>query len=161
MTASWPNMSEPAVGPPITRTQIIERAWSWLRPPVRYSQKSFHENEYGIYRMDCSGYVSMAWALPGCPQDRNGGLDTIGLAAVSRVVDKPALQAGDALIRTDGTSLTRHVALFESWHEEGDDAYWGFEQAGGRGTVRRRIDFPYDGGAAPYRAYRYAGVVET
>lgn len=149
------------LGPGITRSQIIERARSWLRPSVAYSQNGFHQNEYGIYRTDCSGFVSMAWALPGKPANRNGGLDTIGLAAVSYVIEKYELLSGDVLICTEGTNLTRHVAIFDEWFGGRDNAYWGFEQAGGTGTVHREINYPYDYTTNGYRVSRYIGIVDN
>jgi hypothetical protein len=142
----------------ITRSQIVERAQSWLRPSIAYSQTHFHTNEYGTYRTDCSGYVSMAWALPGKPPNRHGGLDTIGLAAVSFVIEKAELLPGDVLLRTEGTSQTRHVAIFDKWVDE--STYWGFEQVGGTGTVYREIGYPYNHIAVGYRAARYIGVID-
>ena len=103
----------------------------------------------------------MAWALPGRPPNRHGGLDTIGLARVSYVIGKHELLAGDVLIRTDGTKLTRHVAIFEKWVGDHGYAYWGFEQAGGSGTVHRTINYPYDNTTNGYRTTRYLGVVES
>src|SRR5262245_10784793 len=126
-------------GPPIARIQIVERAKSWLRPTVAYSQSTFHTNEYGTYRTDCSGYVSMAWALPGIPPNRHGGLDTVGLAVVSAEIAKADLRTGDVLLRTEGTNLTRHVTIFVHWADSHGNSYWGFEQAGGTGTIHRII----------------------
>ncbi|CAM3359051.1 hypothetical protein KIPE111705_04725 [Kibdelosporangium persicum] len=146
-------------GPEITRSEIIRRAKSWLRPSVPYSQTSFHENEHGTYRTDCSGYVSMAWALPGKPSNRHGGLDTIGLAAVSSTITKSELLAGDVLLRVSGTNLERHVTIFDKWVDETGDAYWGFEQAGGVGTVHRILDYPYDDTPEMYWPVRYVAVV--
>jgi hypothetical protein len=146
--------------PGITRDQIIERARSWLRPSVPYSQTQFHENEYGTYRTDCSGYVSMAWGLPGRPPNPHGGLDTVGLAEVSYLIDKRQLRAGDVLLCPDGTNLTRHVAVFAQWADETEIVYWGFEQAGGTGTVFRPIHYPYEPVSGAFRAFRYAGVID-
>jgi hypothetical protein len=50
------------LGPPITRSEIIARADTWMHPPVPYSQDAYK----GGYRTDCSGYVSMAWIRPAC-----------------------------------------------------------------------------------------------
>lgn len=145
-----------ALGGPIRRSEIVERAESWLRPSVSYSQTKFHQNEYGIYRTDCSGYVSMAWGLPGVPLNRHGGLDTIGLARISALITKDELVAGDVLLRTEGTNLTRHVTIFHEWATGHRTAYWGFEQAGETGTVLRRISFPYDQSGELYSPHRYS-----
>jgi len=128
----------------ISRDEIIERAESWLRRPVAYSQTRFHGTEFGIYRADCSGFVSMAWGLPGRPPDRYGGLDTVGLAEISVEIEKSDLCPGDVLLRCEGTNQTRHVAIFVGWVDEFRDQYWGFEQAGGSTTAHRVINYPYD-----------------
>jgi hypothetical protein len=133
------------LGAPIRRSEIIERAESWLRPSVPYSTSKFHQNEYGIYRTDCSGYVSMAWGLPGVPQHREGGLDTFGIATTSRTIERNNLRAGDVLLRTQGSRLIRHVAVFHEWADDDRTAYWGFEQSVGTGTVHRLVTYPYDG----------------
>lgn len=148
------------LGPRLTPSQIIERARSWLRPSIAYSQTGFHENEFGTYRTDCSGYVSMAWALQGKPANQHGGLHTIGLAGVSYLIGKRELRGGDVLLRVEGTNLTRHVTIFEKWLDDRGDAYWGFEQTGGTGTVHRTIDYPYENTTAEYHPCRYLGAVD-
>ena len=148
-----------AAGRLISRTEIVERACTWLRDSVPYGQTKFHASEHGIYRADCSGFVSMAWGLPGRPEDRHGGLDTRGLADVSTEIGLADLRAGDVIIRTDGTNVTRHVVIFATWAEE-DGRYWAYEQAGGRRTRLRVIDYPYDSAAEMYVPRRYLGVLE-
>lgn len=138
------------LGPRISRGEIVERAESWLRPPVPYSSCRYHQNEYGIYRTDCSGYVSMAWGLPGIPPSRHGGLDTVGLARVSVPVAKGELRAGDALLAADGTG----AVIFHEWADVERQHYWGFEQSPG-GTVHRRITFPGVG----FRPSRYLRLI--
>lgn len=133
------------LGSPIRRSEIIERAESWLRPSVPYSTTKFHHNEFGIYRTDCSGYVSMAWGLSGVPHNREGGLDTFGIAKVSRSIERAELRAGDVLLRTQGSRLIRHVAVFHEWADDEKTAYWGFEQSVGTGTEHRLVTYPYDG----------------
>lgn len=144
----------------ISRAEILERAGSWLRRPVAYSQNKFHANEYGIYRADCSGYVSMTWGLPGKPTDRHGGLDTAGLAGVSVEVSSGELAAGDVLIRAEGTNLTRHVVLFAGWADEAGEKYWGYEQAGGTRTALRLVSYPYETSPELYVPRRYLHVVD-
>jgi cell wall-associated NlpC family hydrolase len=146
------------LGSPIRRSEIIERAESWLRPSVAYSTTKFHHNEFGIYRTDCSGYVSMAWGLPGVPHNRRGGFDTLGLASASEPIERDELRAGDVLLRTEGSRLIRHVAIFHEWADDNGTAYWGFEQSGGTGTVHRLITYPY-GGQEHYLPFRYRNVI--
>ncbi|GAA4418316.1 hypothetical protein GCM10023148_16870 [Actinokineospora soli] len=138
------------LGPAISRGEIVERAESWLQPPVPYGSRRFHQNEYGIYRTDCSGYVSMAWGLPGVPPSRDGGLTTAGLTGVSAVVAKGELRAGDALLAVGGAG----AVLFHEWADVEHEHYWGFEQSSG-GTVHRRIAYPGTG----FRPSRYLGLI--
>ncbi|MEU7477103.1 hypothetical protein AB0A63_14040 [Lentzea sp. NPDC042327] len=143
----------------IGRAEIVERACTWLRDSVPYGQAKYHANEHGIYRADCSGFVSMAWGLPGKPDDRHGGLDTPGLAGVSAAVERTELRAGDIVLRTDGTNLTRHVVIFAAWAEE-RDRYWAYEQAGGHRTRLRVVRYPYDSAEELYVPRRYRGVLD-
>jgi len=146
-----------ATGRLIHRSEIVERACSWLRDSVLYGQTRFHQNEHGVYRADCSGFVSMAWGLPGRPDDRHGGLDTPGLAAVSDPIPAQDLRAGDVVIRADGTNLTRHVVIFAAWAEE-PGRYWAYEQAGGHRTRLHVLDYPYKTGPELYVPRRYLSV---
>lgn len=148
-----------AAGRLISRTEIVERACSWLRDSVPYGQAKFHANERGIYRADCSGFVSMAWGLPGKPEDRHGGLDTRGLGDVSTLIPPGELRAGDAVIRTDGTNVTRHVVIFAAWAEE-VGRYWAYEQAGGHRTRLRVISYPYDSWGELYVPRRYVSALD-
>lgn len=148
-----------AAGRLISRSEIVERACSWLRDSVPYSQTRFHQNEHGIYRADCSGFVSMAWGLPGKPEDRHGGLDTSGLAVVSSLITPAELRAGDVIVRPAGTNQTRHVVIFAAWAEE-TGQYWAYEQAGGHRTRLRVIAYPYDTEAELYVPRRYSSVLE-
>jgi hypothetical protein len=144
----------------ISREEVIERAESWLRRPVAYSQTRFHGTEFGIYRADCSGFVSMAWGLPGRPPDRYGGHDTAGLAEVSDEIGKSDLLPGDVLLRSEGTNLTRHVAIFVDWVDDSRCHYWGFEQAGGSTTAHRVIAYPYDSTPEMYVPRRFRFIRE-
>ncbi|GGU78329.1 hypothetical protein [Lentzea flava] len=148
-----------AAGRLISRSEIVERACSWLRDSVPYSQTKFHQNEHGIYRADCSGFVSMAWGLPGKPEQRHGGLDTRGLVLVSSLIRPEDLKAGDVIIRADGTNQTRHVVIFAAWAEE-PGHYWAYEQAGGQRTRLRSVVYPYETGAELYTPRRYVNVLE-
>ncbi|MEO6083347.1 MAG: hypothetical protein ABIQ18_09605 [Umezawaea sp.] len=124
---------------------ILHRAASWTAVP--YSQKAFYTNEYGTYRTDCSGFVSMAWGLPAGPR---GGLNTVDLAAASVPIAKDDLRPGDVLIDANGDHTTRHVTIFAGWADEARERYWAYEQCGGVGTVRRVLPYPCTG----YRPYR-------
>ncbi|MFE6666906.1 hypothetical protein ACFVFH_25485 [Streptomyces sp. NPDC057697] len=119
-TAPAASASEP--GGPIGRGEAMDRAWSWIAERVPYSQSGCHENRFGCYRPDCSGYVSMAWNL-------GTSLTTWGLWDVTFDIPAGDLQPGDALLRDSGG--TDHVALFLRW---ADPAHT-------RPVVREEYDF--------------------
>ncbi|MEV6952539.1 hypothetical protein [Streptomyces sp. NPDC051183] len=112
--------SEP--GGMIGRGEAMDRAWSWIAERVPYSQSGCHNNQFGCYRPDCSGFVSMAWHL-------NSSLTTWDLWNVTDEIPASDLQPGDALLRDSGG--TDHVALFLRW---ADDAHT-------RPVVRETYDF--------------------
>jgi hypothetical protein len=127
----------------ISRTEIMGRARTWVDAPRRYSQE---ENDpVSGYRLDCSGYVSMAWRLAA------PGETTVELPDYCVLIDKDDLLPGDAMMNggpgTDGNA--GHVMLFAAWADAGRTALWAYEQIA-TGTVRRVLPFP----AVPYRPYR-------
>ena len=104
----------------ISRCQVLARAQSWVDAHVPYSQSSWYGNSYGSYRQDCSGYVSMAWAL-------SSSYVTSTLPQVSHKLGSlQDLQPGDALNKT-----CCHVVLFKAWAVPGvsmkvyAEATWG------------------------------------
>ncbi|MFE2306027.1 hypothetical protein, partial [Streptomyces sp. NPDC059411] len=103
-TASGASASEP--GGTIGRGETMDRAWSWVAEQVPYSWDGCHANQFGCYRPDCSGFVSMAWHL-------NTSLTTWDLWNVTFDIPAGDLQPGDALLRDSGG--TDHVALFVRW----------------------------------------------
>lgn len=115
-TACAPEMPENTEEPEgttsskIVRNDILTRGRSWIDEHVPYSQSANHTNKYGTYRTDCSGFVSMAWAL-------GESRTTWTLWNVSKQIGSGELQPGDALLKdSDGTD---HVALFVRWAGSG------------------------------------------
>lgn len=105
----------------ITRAQVIQRANSWVKQRVPYSQSGYYRG----YRRDCSGMVSMAWNL-------KRSLTSRTLASVARHVPKSRLRPGDA-IHTSG-----HVAIFGGWANRAHTKYVALEQSGrGKPALRR------------------------
>lgn len=140
------------LGPPIRRSEIIERAESWLRPSVPYSANKFHHNEFGIFRTDCSGYVSMALQLP------KPGPNTVGLATstYTKSITMAGLKQGDLVIDSTGTSTTRHVVIFDKWTSTAHTRYWVYEQEGGVGTAHDEVSYGLGGDQYhPYRPVKY------
>jgi hypothetical protein len=90
----------------ISRSTVMTRSQSWIDARVPYSQTSYYTNQYGTYRQDCSGYVSMSWALA-------TSLTTASLPDVMTQISRSSLKAGDALWRRDAS--VGHIALFVRW----------------------------------------------
>ncbi|WP_228282559.1 C40 family peptidase [Brevibacterium atlanticum] len=122
------------------RDEIISRAQTWVDQGVPYNWDATHPDPQGKqYRMDCSGFVSMAWGL-------DDSLSTVTLPDVAHEIDKDELKPGDVLMKggpgTEGAN--GHVAIFNGWANEEHTAYHGLEEAGSTGTVAREISYPYD-----------------
>lgn len=88
----------------ISRSEVLVRSQSWIDQRVPYSQSVSWTNQYGTYRQDCSGYVSMAWHL-------GFSRSTATLPAVMHSIAKADLRPGDALWRQG------HIALFIRWND--------------------------------------------
>ncbi|MFF4737109.1 NlpC/P60 family protein [Streptomyces sp. NPDC001262] len=98
---------------PIGRGETMDRSWSWVAEQVPYSWDGCHRNQFGCYRPDCSGFVSMAWNL-------GSSLTTWTLWNVTSDIPASDLQPGDALLRDDpDPKATHHVALFVRWADAG------------------------------------------
>jgi hypothetical protein len=141
------------------RQEVLRRAASWIRPDgqgVPYSMSAYHDG----WRTDCSGYVSMAWNL------RTDGGDKLNVTTVTLdsthavPISRSELAPGDIILKP-ATGGNGHVVLFERWDAD-PNFYWAYEQAGGVGTVHRRIRYPYGGdpGYAPYRLRAAGGSAE-
>ncbi|WP_410630411.1 hypothetical protein [Amycolatopsis sp. cmx-4-83] len=88
----------------ITRSEVLTRSRSWIDEHVMYSQSAYHTNQYGTYRQDCSGFVSMAWNL-------STSLTTATLPSRMDAIGWADLRPGDALWRNG------HIALFLAWND--------------------------------------------
>lgn len=121
----------------------IARAQSWTSkiPAIAYSQSSYYENFFGRYRQDCSGYVSMAWAL-------RSSYTTYTLPQVSYQISKGQLAPGDAML-----NLSSHVLIFAGWTDSSQTRYWAYEQTPPR-TVYHQVDYPYWPGNGTFLPYR-------
>lgn len=148
-------VSEPDAATSPGRREVLRRAASWIGPDgqgVPYSMGAYHDG----WRTDCSGYVSMAWNL------RTDGGDKLNATTVTfdsthaAPITRSELAPGDIILKP-AAGGNGHVVLFERWDAD-PNYYWAYEQAGGVGTVHRRIRYPYGGdpGYSPYRL-RVAG----
>jgi hypothetical protein len=93
----------------VTREQILARGWNWVSAAVPYDQSTCHSDGGAgtdSYRMDCSGFVSMAWGLPRSYSTADFARDTASWSTISW----NDLQPGDAIVKGGG-----HIILFTGW----------------------------------------------
>jgi hypothetical protein len=133
---------------PMTRTGALARSSTWVQERVPYSQAACHRNQYGSYRTDCSGYLSMIW-------DLRISYTTDTLDQVSHPIARSDLRPGDALL--DAGS---HVAMFIGWADVAKTQPRVREQAGPNGapTTERTWSQSY---ASIYTPIRYDKIVES
>ena len=92
-------------GGSITRNTVLARAQSWVDEGVPYSESSYYKDANGSYRMDCSGFVSMAWNLP-----TSRTTWTLDDSSLTTHISDSQLQPGDALDYD-----AEHIILFAGW----------------------------------------------
>ena len=131
------------------RDEIISRAQTWVDQGVPYNWDATHPDPQGKqYRMDCSGFVSMAWGL-------DDSLNTVTLPDVSHKIDKDELKPSDVLMKggpgTEGAN--GHVVIFNGWANDDKTAYHALEENGSLGSVAHEVSYPYDqdDSFVPYR----------
>ncbi|MBB5121762.1 hypothetical protein FHS36_005231 [Streptomyces eurocidicus] len=135
----------------VTRAQILARAQRWVDADVPYNMNGYHEG----YRTDCSGFISMAWALPG--NHWTGDLDEYGVR-----ITKDQLRPGDMLLFHNASDPQRgsHVVLFAGWANAERTRYVAMEENGRLGTVKRTIPYAYVSNSPSYIPYRYKNLQE-
>ena len=145
----------------ISRVQVLRRAQDWLRRDLSYSQDNararwdLHRGRK--YRPDCSGFVSMAWALE--PRRIGRALVTWELPTVADPISWAGLRGGDALLRlAPGNRGTEHVQLFHRWTGSARTRAVIIEQSGSHDGMRRKIVTVSGARAGGYRPYRYRNI---
>jgi hypothetical protein len=135
--------------PATTRTKIIKRAKVWVAAQVPYSMSDYWSDGY---RQDCSGYVSMAWGLPG--NEWTGSLDQFAVK-----IAKEELEPGDILLyhNVDNPERGSHVVIFGGWTDYTHTYYTVYEQTPPR-TRSQATPYPYWSNAGKYVPYRYKGL---
>lgn len=107
--------------PSISREDALQRAQCWIDEEVPYSMASCYQSqehpEYGTYRQDCSGYVSMCWALDHSYDTAELSPDTSN--GITDRIEWDDLQLGDAIWRREPGDKYGHIALFNGWAVEG------------------------------------------
>jgi hypothetical protein len=104
------------------------------------------------YRQDCSGYVSMAWRLPGNEW-------TGSLAQYGERISKEELQPGDILLFHNASDPANgsHVTIFGGWTDAAHTHYTAYEQTHPH-TRRQSTPYAYWNDSDRYVPYRYKGV---
>lgn len=141
--------SVPAKAPTTTRAEIIRRAKTWVAAQVPYSMTRYWSDGY---RQDCSGFVSMAWGLPG--NEWTGTLHQYGVR-----IGKDELQPGDILLFHNPADPQRgsHVVIFGGWTDYTRSFYIAYEST--RPHARgQATPFAYWTHSDRYVAYRYKGL---
>ncbi|MGQ5226099.1 NlpC/P60 family protein [Streptomyces sp. yara] len=139
----------PGTIPAISRTDIVKRAAAWVSRKVPYSVSSYWSDGY---RQDCSGYVSMAWKLPGNEW-------TGSLAQYADKITKAELQPGDILLFHNASDPynSSHVVIFGGWANTARTQYVAYEQTPPH-TRKMTTPYAYWNNSARYVPYRYKGV---
>lgn len=136
----------------ISRDHVMARADVWLTGHVPYNQSTcYGDPEYPgkSYREDCSGFVSMAWALP------TSLVVSDFPRYATRLSSWQDMQPGDAMISPDGTS---HMVLFAGWTNSQHTTFTVWHEANSsRGTVTDASGSWLNG----YVAYRYNQMTST
>ncbi|MFD4719534.1 peptidoglycan-binding protein [Streptomyces sp. NPDC058423] len=130
----------------MARADIMNRAKRWVNAKVPYSMSRYWADGY---RQDCSGYVSMAWHLPG--NEWTGSLAQFGTR-----IERKDLQPGDILLfhNPSNPSKGSHVTLFGGWGDSARTKYIAYEQARPN-TRRQTTPLAYWSNSDQYVAYRY------
>ncbi|SNX61042.1 peptidoglycan hydrolase-like protein with peptidoglycan-binding domain [Streptomyces sp. TLI_55] len=136
--------------PATTRAAIIKRAKTWVAAQVPYSMSEYWSDGY---RQDCSGFVSMAWSLPG--NEWTGSLDQYGVR-----IAKDDLQPGDMLLFHNPADPQKgsHVVLFGGWTDYTHTYYIAYEETPPRAR-KQATPYAYWSNSAHYTAYRYKVLV--
>ncbi|MFJ8779964.1 peptidoglycan-binding protein [Streptomyces sp. NPDC102476] len=138
-----------AKAPTTTRADIISRAKQWIAAKVPYSMSEYWSDGY---RQDCSGFVSMAWNLPG--NEWTGSLGQYGIK-----IAKDDLQPGDILLfhNPDNPEQGSHVVIFGGWTDDTRTYYVAYEET--RPHARElATPYAYWSNSDRYVPYRYKGL---
>ncbi|MFF2962214.1 peptidoglycan-binding protein [Streptomyces sp. NPDC057963] len=132
-----------------SRAAIINRAKKWVSAQVPYSMSKYWSDGY---RQDCSGYVSMAWDLPG--NEWTGSLAKYGTR-----IAREKLQPGDILLFHNPADPSKgsHVTIFGGWTDYTHTHYTAYEQTKPH-TRKQTTPMAYWSNSGSYVAYRYKGL---
>ncbi|MFF5479893.1 peptidoglycan-binding protein [Streptomyces sp. NPDC012935] len=139
----------PIKTPETTRAEIITRAKKWVAAKVPYSMSKYWSDGY---RQDCSGFVSMAWNLPG--NEWTGSLHEYGVR-----IAKKDLQPGDILLFHNPADPEKgsHVVIFGGWTDHTHTYYVAYESTPPHAR-RKTTPYAYSSNSDRYVPYRYKGL---
>ncbi|MGW7606332.1 peptidoglycan-binding protein [Streptomyces sp. NPDC054766] len=137
--------------PATTRAEIYKRVMTWINAQVPYSVDDYWRDGY---RQDCSGFVSMAWNLPG--NEWTGSLDSFGVK-----ITRDRLQPGDILLfhNPDNPEKGSHVVIFGGWTDYTHTQYIAYEQTPPHAR-KQSTPYAYWTNSDHYVPYRYKGITE-
>jgi len=125
-----------AAPPAANGNTTLERAKTWLDARVPYNQRSWYTNQFGSYRQDCSGFVSMALGL-------STSYVTGTLPQVLTRISKDDLQPGDIMLNT-APGNSGHTAIFVRWANDAHTSYVSWEENGAAGRAfEQTVPYPY------------------
>ncbi|HEX8632170.1 MAG TPA: hypothetical protein VF755_28760 [Catenuloplanes sp.] len=131
-------------GAPIKRSLVISRAKNWLARNVQYNThgSAWDVNHGKRYRTDCSGFLSMTWALS---QQRS----TRDLGNISTRINWSTAKPGDMVLRNG------HVQLFEKWGNKGKTKFWIIELGSEASDMNHRLVTVAAEKRSGYRPWKY------
>ncbi|WP_306320372.1 MULTISPECIES: peptidoglycan-binding protein [unclassified Streptomyces] len=134
-----------------SRTAILDRARTWISAKVPYDMNKYWKDGY---RQDCSGFVSMAWGLPG--NEWTGSLAQYGTR-----ITKAQLQPGDILLFHNPSDPEKgsHVTIFGGWANASRTQYVAYEQTRPGARVQT-TPYAYWSHSKNYIALRYKAVTD-
>jgi hypothetical protein len=100
---------------PGQRQGMMRRGFDWVHHHVTYSQVP--QSQWGGYRTDCSGFVSMSWGLP------PPGETTSTFYQVEHAIGWDNLLPGDAIVRPG-----HHMVLFAGWTNQARTQFCAIEE---------------------------------
>ena len=131
------------------RKTAIERGFAWYDAQVPYSQSQ----QYGGYRTDCSGFVSMCWEL---------GTSYTTASFVEDGAEWSSLGSFDELVPADAmvyrSGKSGHIVMFVGWNDAAKTEACVLEQASTADDMQfraRTVDSLVSGGYHAIRASKF------
>jgi hypothetical protein len=106
----WNGASGNQNGP--TNWSVIKpRIAPWVDNQMSYDIACYDQNQFGRYRTDCSGFVSLAWGLDQSYDTHELNPNDGGFAGLTHVISWANIVPGDALVVDTDDNTHHHIAL--------------------------------------------------